>query len=133
MLDAKNYQPDDIVRVTIVVEEDVDKNQIIENLKEIMKKEESFQVHAPNLSNTTFTIQIRYDKVEELNKIEGIKSATVTKKVELHTDSSNSEQTISQEIENPKQDFLNKPEIVLLGAITIGILVYAGLKKIKKD
>lgn len=78
------YNPDDIVRVTVVIEDGADKDEVIRLLSEKMKNEPSFELHDTKLSKNTFTLNIKYSLVDSLKEIEGVQEVSLTRKADLH-------------------------------------------------
>ena len=131
------YKPDNIVRVTVVIEDGADKNKVIELLCEKMKDEPSFDLHNTKLSENTFTLDIKYSLVDSLKEIEGVKEVTLTKRVNLHENegaSIGSESVEREEVKIQKEgsffsDFGTQTVIMGVAVVLVVALI---VKKVHK-
>lgn len=136
MLYLDTYGPNDIVRVTIVIDDNSDRENVINELKEFMKDESSFHIHNPKLNNYTFTIELKYSLVDSLNEVKGIKTFELTQQVGLHQNNTGSEETIQQELIKPgkpqETKVSMKLEYTAIGLIVLCIVISLGLVRFKK-
>lgn len=128
MLKQNNYSQNDIVRVTVVIKDDAKKDEVIKELKEQMKDEESFQIHNSNLDEHTFTIQLKYSLLDALKDVQGIKTYKATQIVELHE---NEGSTLQQEQVKPENSqFSGVSEITMIGFVGLCVLIGLVFKKV---
>ncbi len=129
-----DYSPDEIVRVTIVVKENANKQQVIENLCEIMKNEASFELHNPKLSENVFTVNVKYSLIETIKTVDGVKDVAVSESVGFHDDSSYEENHVNEIVVQQDKGFFyeHKNEVIVLGAVIVIALVFLGKKALRK-
>ena len=76
--DEKDME-NEVVRVTVLVDETAKKEEVIKQIEKLMKKDENFQIHQRNLNPHTFSVNI------SLKKIHGVKEICITKAVSTHS------------------------------------------------
>ena len=82
--DEKDME-NEVVRVTVLVDETAKKEEVIKQIEKLMKKDENFQIHQRNLNPHTFSVNISHKNIQELKKIHGVKEICITKAVSTHS------------------------------------------------
>ena len=119
------YNPTDIVRVTVTIKEGANKEEVIQTVSKEMEGL-SFELHNTVIYDKGFTANVQYSLIEKLENIKGVECVKISKKAELTSPSIN--QTV--EIQPQEEPIDTTPFIVGgLGIIILGALI---LKKIKK-
>lgn len=124
------YNPTDTVRVTVVVEEGYNKQDVIDAVSELLKNEPTFEMHNEKVAEDVFSVNVKASFVELINEVEGVKVAEATKKVDL-TDKNESNLTI--ELEKKEETVTNDyTSYYVLGGIVFVAVLFLGIKKFFK-
>ena len=122
------YNANDVVRVTVVVEEGYSKQDVIDAVCEMMKDEPTFKLHNAKVAEDVFSVNVKASAVNMIEDVDGVKLVEITKKVDL---TSNNELTL--ELEKKEETVTNDyTSFYFLGGIVFVAVLFLGIKKLKK-
>ena len=78
------HDEDKNVRIHVVIEDDADKQKVIDAVCLAMEHDASFKIRYTKLGNHVFTADIAYEKIDLIKKVTGVKRVDIAKKAILH-------------------------------------------------
>lgn len=124
------YNLTDTVRVTIVVDEGYNREDVIDAVCELMKDEPTFEVHNFKVAEDVFSVNVKASAVELIENVEGVKTVEITKTVNL-TNDNQSELTL--ELEKNEETVTNDyASFYIVGGIVFVAVLILGMKKFIK-
>lgn len=130
---VNTYYPNDIVRISIVIKEDVSKEQVIEDVKKVMKDSASFKIQSTTLGDNVFTADVAYSNIELIESVEGVDEVRIMNRVTLHEEKE--ENTVSVEVHENEKVGSMSIEVGLIATALVGavILMVWGMKKLRSN
>lgn len=122
------YGPMDVVRVTVVIEDGYNKQDVIDAVCEALKNEPSFEVHNAKVAEDVFSVNVKAAAVELIEDVDGVKVAEISKKVEMTVEGPSN--TI--ELEKKEDTVTNNTPFYVLGGIVFVAVLFLGIKKFRK-
>lgn len=123
------YNANDVVRVTVVVEEGYSKQDVIDAVCEMMKDEPTFKLHNAKVAEDVFSVNVKASAVNMIEDVDGVKLVEITKKVDL---TSNNELTL--ELEKKEEAVTNDyTSFYFLGGIVFVAVLFLMIKKFKRN
>ena len=124
------YNSNDTVRVTVVIEEGYNKQDVIDAVCELFKNESSFELHNAKVAEDVFSVNVKASYIELINDVDGVKVAEISGKVDL-TDENQSDLTLELEKkdETVTEDYTS---YYVLGGIVFVAVLFLGIKKLFK-
>ena len=122
--------PDEIVRVTIMIQEGYDKEDVIDRVCQAMENK-TFELHNTKISDQMFTANVAYCLVDEIESIEGVASVKISKQAET-TSTPSKENTHQTTNEIQPQEENNLVPVYAAGGILVALLLLLVFRKLKK-
>ena len=123
------YNANDVVRVTVVVEEGYSKQDVIDAVCEMMKDEPTFKLHNAKVAEDVFSVNVKASAVNMIEDVDGVKLVEITKKVDLTNDNE-----LTLELEKKEETVTNDyTSFYFLGGIVFVAVLFLMIKKFKRN
>ncbi|MGN1343630.1 MAG: hypothetical protein ACI4U3_03570 [Traorella sp.] len=122
--------PDEIVRVTIMIQEGYDKEDVIQRVSQAMENKD-FELHNTKISDQMFTANVAYCLVDEIKNIEGVASVKISKQAET-TSTPSEENTTQTATEIQPQEENNLVYVYVAGGIFVALVLFIVFRILKK-
>ena len=78
-----SYGEDETVRVSIQIEENEDKDTVIERISQEVFGNAEWDIHNKNLADDFFTANVPYGKVEQIRRVSGVKGVSISRESQI--------------------------------------------------